>query len=329
MRWVCVREVSLQYCYVGWGQFREDLAKNCYKPAGPLMDIKVTSGELDEIHLPHFMCIGDPEEDVKHAIKILHGKDGNVSFEICEVSQFHARYISPSFSPMGPVIIDNPDHPSLAHCKLLHYRHSPTSFILRTYLIPEDKKHEDDVHLQEEKRNSITILLPDPVRPLRMGNSYKMSTDPIYTVTPAEMPFRSYNATPNFYQVVMNTDRFEFEMALTQLSDNVCVWTGSIQESYFNQTTVMTFDEAVKFVDKHRSKIIDNIKIVSPIVEEMLSRNLINSEKRSIIMAASTSEEKMRCVYDCLNTPKGKALFYEMQEKEHLFVEFLNTVVNR
>lgn len=262
-------------------------------------------------------------------MKILHWQDGNVSFEICEVGQFHARFISPSFSPMGPVIIDKPEHPPLAHCKLLHYCHSPTSFRLRTYLIPEDKKQEDDVHLQEEKQHSIQILLPDPVQPLRMGHSYKLSTDPISTVKPAEMLFRSYSATPNFYEVVMNSDKFEFEISLTHLPDNSPVWTGSIQENYFDQTTVMTsektVDEAAKFVDNHRSKIINMIKIVSPIVEEMLSRKLINSEKRSIIMAANTSEEKMRCVYDCLNTPKGKALFYEiLHEKEQLLVEFLN-----
>lgn len=63
--------------------------------------------------------LGDLEEDVKHAMKILHWQDGNVSFEICKVSWFHARFISPSFSPAEPVTIDNPEHTSV-HCKLLH-----------------------------------------------------------------------------------------------------------------------------------------------------------------------------------------------------------------
>ena len=81
MRWVCAGEVSLQYRYASWGRFREELAKSQCRPAGPLMDIEVLSGKVEEIHLPHFVCIGGSEQIAKDTMSILHGQDGKVSFQ--------------------------------------------------------------------------------------------------------------------------------------------------------------------------------------------------------------------------------------------------------
>ncbi|XP_076158777.1 NACHT, LRR and PYD domains-containing protein 1 homolog [Alosa pseudoharengus] len=332
VRWVCAGEVSLQYRYVSWGQFREDLAESCYKPAGPLVDIKVFSGKLDEVHLPHNMCIGDSEKDVKHAMKILHGQEGKVSLETCEVGQFHAKYLSPSFSPVGPVMIGKSEQAVLVHCKLLHYRPSATSLIQRTYLIPEDRDLEDKVSCQEDKCNSIQILLPDPVRPLQLGDSYSLITTPRSTVTPQDMILRGYDATPNFYKIAVKMVKFPLTMKLTHNKKNKkCVWTQRIQEDDFCKTTALTNKknvvEAAQFVDTHKIEVIDGGCLVRPIVDAMQSYNLINDEKVSIIMAENTNENKMRCVYEFLRSvgPKGKAKFYEiLQKHEPQLVDSLN-----
>lgn len=331
VRWVCAGKVTLQYCYVNWGKFREDLAKRQYKPMGPLMDIKVLSGKLDEVHLPHFMCIGRLEKDTENAMKILHWKDGKVSLEICEVGKLHAKFLSPSFSPVGPVISENSERDVLVHCKLLHYRPSASSLIQRTYLIPDDRDLENMVCHQEKECNSIQILLPDPVRPLQLGNSYSLSTIPRSTVTPTASILRYYNGTPTFFKVAMKMVKFEFKMKLTLSHENVCVWTESIQYDDFCQITALTNtkteDNAAQFVDRHRLEIIDRVSLVRRIADEMQSYNLVNDEKVSIIMAETTSEGKMRRVYEFLKSvgPKGKAKFYEiLQKHEPQLVDCLN-----
>ena len=61
---------------------------------------------------------------------------------------------------------------------------------------------------------------------------------------------------------------------------------------------------------------------------------LINDIKLSYIMAASTSMEKMRCVYEFLQTAKGKAKFFDILKKhesdlvDSLYVPGVNEVKN-
>ncbi|KAM7366467.1 hypothetical protein PAMP_015905 [Pampus punctatissimus] len=59
LRWVCKTKVSFTYQFRSWEEHRRKLDMVYYKPGGPLMDITVTDGELDEVHLPHWICIGD------------------------------------------------------------------------------------------------------------------------------------------------------------------------------------------------------------------------------------------------------------------------------
>ncbi|XP_076142505.1 NACHT, LRR and PYD domains-containing protein 1 homolog isoform X2 [Alosa pseudoharengus] len=315
VRWECNGKVSLQYRYVSWGQFREKLAKSGYKPAGPLMNIKVFSGKLEKIHLPHYVCIR--ENDVKQAMKILHGHDGEVSFEICEVGQFHATFCNPSFSPLGPVIIENSEQAALVHCKLLHYRPSDTSLVQRTYLIPADRDLEDRVRCQEKKCKSMPILVPDPEKPLRLGDSYSLTTMPKSTVTPQEMILRRYDATPNFYKVAMRRVRFKLKMTLTNNQDNTSVWEETIQKDDFGKTNTKSVVKAAQFVDRHRLEIIDRVCLIRPIADELLRYNLINDEKVSDIMSKKPYQNQMRRIYDFLKAGgrKGKAKFYEILQK--------------
>ncbi|XP_042617358.1 NACHT, LRR and PYD domains-containing protein 1 homolog [Cyprinus carpio] len=70
LRWRWDSDVSLEYQFVDWESLHEDIMKN-YKPCGPLMDITVTSGTLEEIHLPHFICV-DSVSSSDDAVKALH-----------------------------------------------------------------------------------------------------------------------------------------------------------------------------------------------------------------------------------------------------------------
>ncbi|KAG5263100.1 hypothetical protein AALO_G00282580 [Alosa alosa] len=119
LRWTCDGPVTLQYCFMDWHVFAEELAHMQSRPAGPLMDIRVMSGELEEIHLPHFLCLGGFEASVGDAVRVLHGRESGVCVEVCELTRHHARLLHPSFSLLGLVYYLKDLFSSKVHCELL------------------------------------------------------------------------------------------------------------------------------------------------------------------------------------------------------------------
>lgn len=82
LRWVCDDDVTLQYHFCTKELFSAQLEMLQYRPVSPLMDIKVLSGELEEIHLPHSLCLGvSDRSNLKEAVRVLHGDDSGVSLE--------------------------------------------------------------------------------------------------------------------------------------------------------------------------------------------------------------------------------------------------------
>ncbi|KAL2082736.1 hypothetical protein ACEWY4_022554 [Coilia grayii] len=62
-----------------------------YRRAGPLTDIRLVLGKLEEVHLPLFLCLGGSQTSLKDAVKVLHKQDSGVCLEECELRRFHGR----------------------------------------------------------------------------------------------------------------------------------------------------------------------------------------------------------------------------------------------
>uniref|UniRef100_A0AAZ3QUE0 FIIND domain-containing protein n=1 Tax=Oncorhynchus tshawytscha TaxID=74940 RepID=A0AAZ3QUE0_ONCTS len=58
VRWLCERDVILKYHFRNWEPYSQLLKDMQYTQGGPLLDITVELGELGEVHLPHFVCLG-------------------------------------------------------------------------------------------------------------------------------------------------------------------------------------------------------------------------------------------------------------------------------
>ncbi|XP_049442176.1 uncharacterized protein LOC125894660 [Epinephelus fuscoguttatus] len=56
LRWVCKEKVSFKYQFCSWEGHADRLKTMWYIPGGPLLDITVIFGKLDEAHLPHWIC---------------------------------------------------------------------------------------------------------------------------------------------------------------------------------------------------------------------------------------------------------------------------------
>ncbi|XP_038831835.1 NACHT, LRR and PYD domains-containing protein 1 homolog [Salvelinus namaycush] len=151
LRWVCKDHVSLQYQFSSWEPHRAMMKSLGYKQGGPLLDVTVISGELEEVQLPHFACFGD-DPSFKEKVRVLHVEDCGVSIEqVDEVTRFHVKILHPSFSPKGVLVRSG--FPVKAHCDLLLYQAKTAFLTLHAYLVPCDSSVEQNVQVGEDIGN--------------------------------------------------------------------------------------------------------------------------------------------------------------------------------
>ncbi|XP_035609289.2 sterile alpha motif domain-containing protein 9-like [Oncorhynchus keta] len=126
LRWVCKDHVSLQYQFSSWEPHSAMMKSLGYKQGGPLLDVTILAGELEEVHLPHFACFGD-DPSFKEKVRVLHVEDCGVSVEqVEEVTRFHVKILHPTFSAKGVLVRSG--FPLNVHCDLLIYQSKPPSW---------------------------------------------------------------------------------------------------------------------------------------------------------------------------------------------------------
>ncbi|KAM5152454.1 apoptosis-associated speck-like protein containing a CARD [Mantella aurantiaca] len=84
--------------------------------------------------------------------------------------------------------------------------------------------------------------------------------------------------------------------------------------------------QVVSFVDKHREALIARIPNVAPILDALLSKDLLNIEENDIILAERISQDRMRKLYECMRqwSLSNKHTLYEiLKEKNRPLIEDL------
>ncbi|KAG5269811.1 hypothetical protein AALO_G00206420 [Alosa alosa] len=232
LRWTCAGPVTLQYHFMDWHAFAEELAHMQSRSAGILMDIRLMSGELEEIHLPHFLCLGGCEASVHDAVRVLHGRDSGVCVEKCELTRHHARLLHPNLSPLGVIynLLKSLLSPMRVHSKMLVYQ-SSTMPVFSTYLLPEDAHLKQLVKNDEEELGGVWRDNPHPDSPLQMEDFYSLRTDCPSEINPEKLMLRRSNDTPNFFRVKLPEAAASFHMELFSSADSrgQCVWRAEFQ----------------------------------------------------------------------------------------------------
>uniref|UniRef100_A0A8C1Q8H3 CARD domain-containing protein n=1 Tax=Cyprinus carpio TaxID=7962 RepID=A0A8C1Q8H3_CYPCA len=71
MRWVCAGDITLQYRAVDGGFLSEELERLQCERIGPVIDVTVISGKLEEAHLPHYACLAESDPSLTRSVKVL------------------------------------------------------------------------------------------------------------------------------------------------------------------------------------------------------------------------------------------------------------------
>ncbi|XP_067440108.1 NACHT, LRR and PYD domains-containing protein 1 homolog [Thunnus thynnus] len=134
LRWVCEEKVSFKYQFCSWEEHVERMKSLQYMPAGPLLNIKVTAGKLNEVHLPHWICTDDSTILDKFAVLHIDGC-GDVVEDVSEVTSSHVKLSEPSFSLRGVLMYLG--FAVKTKCSvLIYYKPNTTPLNLHVYLIP-------------------------------------------------------------------------------------------------------------------------------------------------------------------------------------------------
>ncbi|CAK6980196.1 sterile alpha motif domain-containing protein 9-like [Scomber scombrus] len=223
LRWVCKKKVTFTYQFRSWEEHRQKLNLVHCKPGGPLMDITVIDGELDEVYLPHWICIdGFPQVSDKFAV--LHkGQSGNLMCRliVSDLASSHVRLFQPSFPTNGVLVTYG--FPVKAHCNVLIYRTNQKQLTLHIYVILWDPQRRQEVEQMEKARKSKMIQKPNPQKSLDTEASFILTTD----ADAAEISL--VHGPPKFFKVFIKNANSDFKLTLGD-EENHVVWTCEISK---------------------------------------------------------------------------------------------------
>ncbi|XP_075962761.1 uncharacterized protein LOC142965619 isoform X2 [Anarhichas minor] len=344
LRWICKGKVRFKYQFSSVEEHMERINSMQYMPAGPLMNITVLAGKLDEVHLPHWICI-DANPTILDKFAVLHIDDcGDVVEKVSEVTSSHVKLCEPVFSLKMPLVRFLGLSVKI-YCNVLIYKTDKTFLTLHVYLIPQDPGLEQELDKRNESYGYRAIRKPHRETSLKMNDSFILTTDLFGAkIIPEKLKLRYEN--PNFFEVFIGK---EFELQLTKENDRQPVWTCTVRKDDYQSTVhsqatsssvaatdVNTMAEAVRpsagaeggctgadFVDKHRAVLIDRVNEIPSILDELLDKKVITQGAYDEILALPTNREKMRKLYSgplYAAGPEGKEVFYKILERTEKYL---------
>ncbi|XP_078020308.1 NACHT, LRR and PYD domains-containing protein 1b allele 2-like isoform X2 [Epinephelus lanceolatus] len=308
LRWVCKEKVSFKYQFCSWEELGERPSCMDYMPAGPLMDITVTAGKLEEVHLPHWVCV-DENSTMSDMFVVLHVDTcGDVLEQVSEVTSSHVKLVQPTFSPVGVMILKKLGIPF--HFDTLVYKTNKEFLTLDVYLVPPDPSLQQVVEKLQNSCRSRRILKPGPDKSMQLGNNFSLKTDLVDAkIQPSVRELR--HGSSNVFEVFIRNADSDFTLRLESKED--IFWTCTIHKGdYQSQSTY--HKQGQHFVDRHRTALIERVCNTKAILDELVDRGLISDESYDAVRALKTTRDQMREIHKFVTAAgtEGKDALYEI-----------------
>ncbi|KAL0147176.1 hypothetical protein M9458_057520, partial [Cirrhinus mrigala] len=324
MRWVCDCSVTLQYRSVDGRFLNPELERLQCNRIAPVMDVTVISGKLEEVHLPHYICLGESEASLRDAVKVLTIKDEGSYVEPVQLTRFHAKLIQPSFS--RKTLIINWKMRWDEHCDLLFYMRSRVPLILHVYLFPFDDCAKEKV--EKIEKASYLILHPRPDRPFRMKTPHVLDV-PGASVHPKEGITLRREMDPNFFKIKTRLE-IDLQMSFIRGQGKEEVWTATIEKDeldlfypQIDRSHLNSEADKARYFDDHWPDLIQKVTDFKIIADKLRQQQLIHEEIYSEIIQSSTRQEGMRKLCDLIrkrdDTMKAKIISILLEEKLYHF----------
>ncbi|XP_068571553.1 NACHT, LRR and PYD domains-containing protein 1 homolog [Cebidichthys violaceus] len=297
LRWVCKEKVHFKYQFDSWEEHMETLEAMRYIPGGPLMDITVIAGKLDEAHLPHWICTKD-NPAIVDKFAVLHiTSRGDVVEHVSAVTPSHVTLFQPVFSPLG--VLMRAGFPVNINCKVLIYKTNKAFLTLHVYLIPRDPALQQTIKNKELSSGCKMIEKPYPEKSLKMRDRFILTADmDTAEIYPEKLKLVYVGSDPNYFEVFIESPDSPFQLTLGHESGPV--WTCAIRKDDYQNTgdiQVMYEEELAKV----RSELVEKVsrELINQLLDDLLKDRVLNEgEKDSILQENNTSADRARCLID-------------------------------
>ncbi|XP_070999215.1 NACHT, LRR and PYD domains-containing protein 5-like [Oncorhynchus clarkii lewisi] len=236
LRWLCERDVILKYHFRNWEPYSQLLKDMQYTQGGPLLDITMELGELEEVHLPHFVCLGT-NPSLRNEMKILHVEEHGVSLEeVHEVTRFHVKILHPKFSPIS-VILRLLSWNVDVHCDVVLYMAVKKSTVIsRLYLLLRNSSQKEAV--QEREKNQVSkgfseFVLSSPNGSLKLNSWFAFKNPRSTSINPEKIQLLPADTTPSCCQMIMGNTGVDIEMELIG-DDERTVWKSVVSKDVYS-----------------------------------------------------------------------------------------------
>ncbi|CAI5671821.1 unnamed protein product [Oreochromis niloticus] len=211
LRWVCKETVSFRYQFSSWERFMRKPVCMDYIPAGPLMDIKVTDGKLEEVRLPHWICTGE-NAAMSDIFRVLHvDSSGDYLEQVSEMTSSHVKLNQPDFSLRGAMILKKLGLYLKVFADVLIYTRITSGLTLHVYLVPHDLLIQQEVEKKEKSDGFRKIQKTSPIDPVQLESYFYLSTDwDTAEICPEKQQFMLERSDTNFFEVVIENVKSDF-----------------------------------------------------------------------------------------------------------------------
>ncbi|XP_019899168.2 NACHT, LRR and PYD domains-containing protein 3 isoform X2 [Esox lucius] len=279
LRWVCEMDVILKYHFRSWEPYSELLTDMQFTPVGPLLEITKELGELEEVHLPHFVCLGT-KPSLRNEMRILHLEEHGVSFEeVNDVTRFHAKLLHPKFSALSVIMSD-----------------------------PSQKQA---VEQQEEQfQGSSRIPISRPEEAFKLNNAFRLQIPTSIAINPEMLKLQHRKDTPSFFRVVMKNTGVDIEMELIG-EDERTVWKDLVPKDEYltdspSNCAVLEArrpaesSPAEQQLRSVRSEFVIRVSepVLNSLLDGLLQDTVINQEEMDSVKVNAERAEKARKIMD-------------------------------
>ncbi|XP_041092779.1 caspase recruitment domain-containing protein 8-like [Polyodon spathula] len=332
IRWKTQGPVTVEYRYSSWTRYSQDLEKKNYMIAGPLMDITVISGAIEEIHLPHFICLGS-EDILVSNFKVLHVKEESlISMDaVCGANSSHAWLQKPIFSLKGILYLIRSYLCTSIHMQVLLFRaFSAANLTLHVYLVPNHQAFINAVEMQEKRQGSLRIYKPaETEKSLHIRKSYSLKTLSKVTVIPQKIKLRyiSSGQIPPFFEVY--SQKINSTLSLILLSDEEELWRTEIRPGDYQRLSFEKSEpEGACFLQQHECSVTERLGMIQPILRQLLQRGVINEEEQEMILQRGTRIEQNNTLVSLVKRKGSQAvqeLYRVLQDCDPYLIEDLES----
>uniref|UniRef100_A0A3B3YS90 FIIND domain-containing protein n=1 Tax=Poecilia mexicana TaxID=48701 RepID=A0A3B3YS90_9TELE len=314
LRWVCKEPISFRYHFGSWEEHYERITLMDYLPAGPVLDISILAGTMEEVYLPHWIGTESTSPDM---FAVLHVDACGDSIEkVSDVTSSYVKLLQPTFSPKAPIFLKKLGISVKVRSDVLIFKTIKEYLTLHVYLVPHCLKKK--VCEEESGHSSKIISKPGKQESLETLDSFNLTTDADNAEIEPETLCLAYDTGTYFEVCIRNADS-DFNLTLTaenKSNDGVAIWKRKIRRGDYksnidNSQAMAEEAESAPVVQLLQNQKAKLIKILSAeadfVLQHAHSRHLTSDQGYEKIKACRVPREKVQELLDHVIQKGAKA----------------------